>query len=114
MCMQYGEWKEELAVLSDSVKSVPADGMPGGSGTGKPTETIAIQRMDLDDKIQTVEDTVRQAAEEDLQKFLLYSVANNVPYDYLEADLHKIPPCSRNTFYARRRRFFWLLSKKIK
>ena len=61
----------------------------------------------LIDKIQMVESCAYQADSE-LHEYLLRGVTEARTFENLKARLDI--PCSRNTYYDRYRKFFWLLS----
>lgn len=114
MCMQYEQMKKDYAALSNSVKAISMDGMPRGSGNGRPTEDIAIRRMMIAEKISAIDKAASEAAGQGLlRKMMMYSIVNEVAYDYLELHFKKIVPVSRKTFYQKRRKFFWILDKII-
>ena len=115
-CLQYNEWVKDLE--NHSMDAIPSgisyDKMPGGSGTGDPTAQIAIARADYDSapsKIQLINRTAYEA-DPALAKYIIWNVTEGVPYWKLR-QAHQIP-CSKNTFSNRRRKFFWILSKKRK
>lgn len=108
---QYKEWIDEYNSLSDTLRSPGYDGMPHGSGISKPTENAGLRRAELMQNITMIEDTAMEA-DKDLYKYLLRSVTDeNVDYRYLDSVMNI--PVSHNTFYDRRRKFYYLLSKKI-
>lgn len=110
-CLQYQSWKDEYVTL-DGKKAMVYDGMPHGSSVGSPTENLAIKRAKLSDKIKQLEET---AVETDpaLAKWILKGVTDeNATYTYLQMMMDI--PCSQNTYHARKRRFYWLLDKKMK
>lgn len=110
-CMQYNEWKDELAYKTDTVKGIQLSDMPKGTGHGNATEDLAIRRALLCRNVELVEQTCMEADGE-LYQWLLKAVTNEgVGYTYLWE--HMNIPCSRNTYYNRRRKFYWLMSKKI-
>lgn len=110
-CLQYHEWKDEYATL-DGKKAINLDGMPHGSSSGSPTEALGIRRAELSNMIKVVEETAHET-DPMLEKYILRGVTDeSVTFTYLQMMMDM--PCSRNTYYQRKRRFYWLLSKKIK
>ena len=113
-CLQYPEWREELENMTDTVKAIQY----GQEGKGSPsqasaTERLAIKRAELQEKCERIEQTAIEA-DADIYQWLLEGVTT----DY--ADLH-IPfgdakrgcrAVIRNTIEPRRK-FYWLMSKKI-
>lgn len=111
-CMQYQEWKSELRYLTDTVKGIDYSGEIKGTATGSATEQLAIRRSELRKKCELIEQTAMEADPEIYQYILEGVTADYASYNYLSCVM-KIP-CSRNTYYERRKKFYWLLSKKIK
>lgn len=110
-CMQYNEWKDELAYKTDTVKGIQLSDMPKGAGYGNATEDLAIRRALLCRNVELVEQTCMEADGE-LYQWLLKAVTNEgVGYTYLKEFMGI--PCGKKMYYDRRRKFYWLMSKKI-
>lgn len=111
-CMQYQEWKNELKYEKDTVKCIAnTEGIHGSGGSGSATERLVIRRMKLLEKCEMVEQTAIEADPE-LYRYILEGVtAEYATYKYLR-QVEGIP-CGRTMYYDRRRKFYWLLSKKI-
>lgn len=70
-----------------------------------------MRRAELRRKCELIEQTAIEADPE-IYEYIIKGVSNDwATYPYMQTVM-KIP-CSRNTYYNRRRKFFWLLSKKI-
>lgn len=113
--LQYQEWKDRLRTLTDSVGAIVSDGQPRGTGTGNPTEALAIQRAELEDKIAVIEEVAHEATEDCdwLFKYLIRAVTDeNVTYTYLRQVMGI--PCGRDVYYNHRWKFYYLLSRRIK
>lgn len=111
-CMQYQEWRSELQCMTDTVKGITnADGIRGGGRTGSATEQLVIRRMKIQEKCELIEQTAIEADPELYQYILEGVTAEYASYRYLEQA--KGIPCSRNTYYDKRRKFYWLLSQKM-
>jgi hypothetical protein len=109
---RYMEWLAKYNALKDSVAAIVPDDMPHGKGgTSAPTERLAIERDELAAKIKKIEDSAREADEQIGHFILVMAVTPGMTYDRMAA-IHNIP-CSKDMFYDRRRKFYWLLSKKI-
>lgn len=107
--LQYSDWVSEYKLLTDSLKG---QGMVVGGGgmPGKPTENTGIKRAELSSRIELIEQTAKEA-DPDLASFILLgATGEKADYKYL-ARLGM--PCSRGTYYDRRRKFYFLLSRKI-
>ena len=74
-------------------------------------ERWAIKLADIDDKIQLIEQATVDADKE-LSGYILMAVSGGIGYDILSIRYNI--PCSRNTFYDRYRKFFWILDQRRK
>lgn len=115
-CLQYRDWVRELQDhATDPIPSgISYDKIPGGSGTGNPTEQIAIANADFDSagrKIELIEQTAKEA-DPLLAKYIVWNVTEGVPYWRLK-QANGIP-CGKNYFSKKRQKFFWILSNKRK
>lgn len=111
-CMQYQEWKNELKYLTDTVKSIDYSGEIKGTGTGSVTEQLAIRRSELRKKCELIERTAIEADSE-IYPYILEGVTTDyASYKYLR-EIKGIP-CCKNVYYDRRKKFYWLLSRKNK
>ena len=108
-CLQYPEWKKTYYSWNDvgptttrygsmRTKNVPSD----------PTVKKVIIREKYISRIKMVEKAAKDA-DEYLYDYILKGVTEGVSYTYLKNAM-KIP-CSKDTYYDRYRKFFWLLSK---
>ncbi len=108
--LQYTDWKQEYDALANSLRS--GEGMPGKSSkVGNPTENVGIKRAELKSKLDLIENTAIEADHELAQYILLGAINSGNTYNYLKA-IHNIP-CGQRKYYESRRRFYYLLSKKI-
>lgn len=108
-CLQYPEWKRSYADFDNS--SLPLsmiDRVSTSNLPGDPTAKRALMKAHYAEKIKMVE---KVALETDvyLHKYILKAVTEGLSYTYLKTRLDI--PCSRDTYYDRYRRFFWLLSR---
>lgn len=108
--LQYNEWQQELKHNTDTVKSRKLTGMPGAAGAGDETERLAIRRVELRKNMETIEQAAIETDPE-LYQYILLAVTNEwATYNYLKTSLNI--PCGKNSFYDRRRKFYWILSQK--
>lgn len=108
-CLQYPKWKKAYADLLDlGITLSKTDEMRRGSVIGNPTERIALQKAYYAERIKMVERAAMDA-DESLWTYILKAVTEGLSYTYLQTQLDI--PCSRDTYYDRYRRFFWLLSE---
>jgi len=109
-CLQYNEWKDELKYNTHTVGAQELTGMPFGTGKSDSTAYLAMKRAELERKCQLIEQTAIEADSE-IYPYILKAVTNeHVGYNYLQTIMDI--PCSRNTFYDRRRKFYYLMSMK--
>lgn len=110
-CLQYNEWKDELKYKCDTVNSIQISDMPIYHANSDATQLLAIRRTFLADKCKMIEETAKEA-DEILHKYILKAVTNKgITYAYLKTVMDI--PCGKDMYYDRRRKFYWLLSKKI-
>ena len=111
-CLQYPTWKQEYSMLDiPSIRSSSEERMPSSNIPGDPTAKLAIERAYYSDRIKLIERAAMEA-DEFLNNYILKAVTEELPFTYLKSKLNI--PCSRDTYYDRYRRFFWLLSEARK
>ena len=110
--MQYQEWKDEYRTTEQTMRGIAYDGVKvKSSGSGDALERVAIRLTELSEKIEMLE-AVAKETDKDLSEYILRGVTDEqVTYNYLSTVLHI--PCSRNTYYSLRRKFYWLLSERL-
>jgi hypothetical protein len=113
-CRQYTEYlAEKEQILATCVRPVVAnhtittDVM--ASHRIDHMERWAIRLADVDDKIKLIEQAAVDT-DEQLSGYILMSVTSGLGFDAMKARYDV--PCSRNTFYDRYRKFFWLLDQR--
>lgn len=108
-CLQYLSWKKTYAALLElGATSSLLEAAPSGSGGHSDlTAKYAIRRSYYADKIRMIEQAAMDA-DEDLYVYILKAVTEGLSFTYLKTRLEI--PCSRDMYYDRYRRFFWLLS----
>ena len=109
-CLQYPLWKKAYELL-DGLKICSYDLMvfPNSGLPGDPTGRCVDERSLYFERMRLVEDAARDA-DPYLASYILKAVTEGRSYTYLESILEI--PCSRDTYYDRYRRFFWLLDQK--
>ena len=108
-CLQYPEWKKKYDILGVPTMSTSMlERVPMSNIVGDPTARFAINKVYYKERIELIE---RIAVETDryLCAYILKAVTEGLSYNYLKTKLNI--PCSRDTYYNRYRRFFWLLSE---
>lgn len=107
-CLQYPEWKREYAALDEpSITSSAVEKMPSTNIPGDPTAKFAMRKVQCLEKIKLIE-KIAMEADELLCDYILKAVTEGLSFTHLKARLEI--PCSKDTYYDRYRRFFWLLS----
>ncbi len=109
-CLQYPIWKRELVDINNSSISLSTiERLPSCNLPGDPTGNRAAIKLYYSDKINLIEKIAKEA-DKYLYEYILKAVTEGYSYVYLKSRL-KIP-CSRDMYYDRYRKFFWLLSKE--
>ena len=110
-CLQYPVWKKEYARLDCSKITSPLSLLDYISSTNTPSDPTGkcvLIRDYYGSKIQLIEKAAMEA-DEYLYEYIMKAVTEGLPYTYLQTVMDI--PCSRDTYYDRYRKFFWLLSK---
>lgn len=107
-CLQYREIKEELAGLI-TVPGSFVDISGKRSFDGDRTGDTAVRRAYLTKRLDLIEQTALET-DGDIYQWLLKGVTEGYSYEYLRSVLGL--PCSRDVYYDRYRKFFWLISRK--
>lgn len=108
-CLQYPIWKRTYAAIDELSSSLTTIGSIGASNLpSDPTVKCVMKKAYYLERISLIEQAAREA-DEDLYLYILKAVTEDLSYTYLKARLEI--PCSRDTYYDRYRRFFWLLSE---
>ena len=109
-CLQYKEWKKAYALCNESIIFTSnLDRLTSSNTTSDLTAKYAIRRIHYGDKIKLIERIVKET-DEYLYPYILKAVTEGLSYTYLKTRLDM--PCSRDMYYNRYRRFFWLLSQE--
>lgn len=108
-CLQYPVWKKSYLAL-DGMSKRPADleTFTANTSNGDPTARCAMAKSFYSDRMEVIERCAREA-DPDLTIYILRAVTEELSYTYLKSKLDI--PCSKDTYYDRYRRFFWLLNK---
>lgn len=111
-CLQYPLWKKEYELLDGYYgRPIGAEVYSRLNSIIDPThKTVEIRSLYFN-QMQTVEQATLEA-DPYLASYILKAVTEGHSYNYLKARLEI--PCSRDMYYDRYRRFFWLLDQKRK
>ena len=108
-CLQYLSWKKTYAAIDElSRTSSVFDRMPSSNIPSDLTAKYAMQKAYYSEKIGLIEKAAMEA-DQDLYIYILKAVTEGLSFTYLKSKLEI--PCSRDMYYDRYRRFFWLLSE---
>lgn len=109
-CLQYPLWRKTYLAL-DGFGRKPSDLMifVHTNEPSDPTAKCAMAKAFYSERIAMIERIAVQA-DPDLADYILKAVTEELSYDYLKTRLDI--PCSKDTYYDRYRRFFWLLNKE--
>ena len=108
-CLQYPVWKKAIQRVNTLGSSAAIDETFSKNLPSDPTGDIAITNLYYTEKIRLVEDIAFET-DKYLSSYILKGVTEGLSYNYLKTRLDI--PCSRDMYYDRYRRFFWLLSKE--
>jgi hypothetical protein len=104
-CLQYPEWKRAY-YLSPGISSSFGNEPPGSDSHGDPTAKLAMRKVVYMERIELIE-RIAGEADKDLRDYILKGVTEGLSYTYLRTKMNM--PCSRDMYYDRYRKFFWLL-----
>ena len=107
-CLQYPEWKKAYDSIDAVINSTSLIKPRKEKDNSSLVEKCAIAKVHYEEKMKIIEQTAIEADEE-LYSYILKGVTEGLSFDVMNA-LQTIP-CSRDTYYDRYRRFFFLLSK---
>ena len=110
--LMYQSWLSEYNALADPSTGLRYDkDFIQNANLPDLTEKNGIRRAELRKKMEVVEQAAIET-DPDLYQYILMGVTfEDMTFDILQTK-HKIP-CARNTYYDRRRRFYWLLWQRI-
>lgn len=108
-CLQYKTFKKTYEALNDlSIATSSLERFPSSNVHTSLTEKCAIRKAYYGSKIKIIEKAAMDA-DEYLYEYILRAVTENLSYTYLKTQMNI--PCSRDTYYDRYRKFFWILSE---
>lgn len=107
-CLQYPIWKKTVKDLDGYKPDCEIEKIPGVDFWKSNVETVVELREVLLKKMDTIE-YCAEKVDRDICKWLLKGVTEGISYSTLAATYNI--PCSKDLYYDRFRKFFWLLSK---
>ena len=109
-CLQYNEWKKDYALCNESIIFTSnIEKLPSSNISSDLTAKYAIKKAYYGKRIKLIEEAA-MLSDEFLYPYILKAVTEGYSYTYLKTKLNI--PCSRDMYYDRYRRFFWLLSQE--
>lgn len=108
-CLQYPIWKKAIHdnrnsnYAASNIEWLPSNNLPSD-----PTSELAMENVRYLNNIKLIE-RVADETDKYLASYILRAVTEGFSYIHLKSRLEI--PCSRDMFYDRYRRFFWLLSQ---
>lgn len=109
-CLQYPIWKKAYEDIAD-ITMYTTSLIEVSTGSKIPSDIVARNAIDktvYSNRIDTIEKAAYEADPE-LSYYILRGVTEELSFTYLKSRLGM--PCSKDTYYDRYRRFFWILSK---
>lgn len=110
-CLQYPEWKKELSECEEKIVRTSSLIL---SKREKSLEDrvseIAIRKNSLEEKIEAIVSSCK-LADCSIWNFLLIAVTEGVSWTYLSTALRM--PASKDMYYDRYHKFFYILSRKL-
>lgn len=108
-CLQYSEWKKAYAAL-DGYRNATTTVIFSKTNThSDPTTKLAVLKSSYSNRIVLIE-RIATLTDAELASYILKAVTEGLSYTNLKSRLDI--PCSRDTYYDRYRRFFWLLDQE--
>lgn len=108
-CLQYPEWVKRYSELGYGETS-KVIALSNEYGSTDRVADIAVERAICMSKIELVEKTCRDT-DLYISDYILRGVTEDLSYTYLSTVLNI--PCGQDMYYDRRRKFFWMLSKRM-
>ena len=100
-----------MSGLTDTSKAIQYSDMPKGNINPDPTGDLVERRESLVRNVDLVEQCAKEADGE-LYQWIMWGVTNeDVTFNTMK--VLKGIPCERDTYYDRRRKFYYLLSKRL-
>lgn len=108
-CLQYKQWKQTYSSLNDlGLSRTNFSGLPTSNDLSDLTAEYALRKAEVANKIKMIESAAMETDDE-LWYYIVKAVTEGLAYTQLKM-MFDIP-CSRDTYYDRYRRFFWVLSQ---
>ena len=108
-CLQFPYWKKMYFAI-DGILNSPGNMKltPKSKQIEDETAKYALEKLHYSRRMDIVTWAATKT-DRDLSRYILKAVTEGYSYEYLSTKLDI--PCSRDTYYDRYRRFFWILDK---
>lgn len=110
-CLQYPTWKKLYSEIDGYSEHLPDEVYSRIKSTSDPTFKYLEKRLEYFYKMELLE-KIALDADPDLASYILKGVTEGLSYPQLKSRLNI--PCSRDMYYDRYRKFFWLLDRTRK
>lgn len=108
-CLQYKEWKKIYSLLNDmGINTSMFNDIPKSNDVVDLTASCAIKKAEYRNRIKMVESAAMET-DPDLWIYIVKAVTEGLSYTQMKMKYDI--PCSRDMYYDRYRRFFWLLNQ---
>lgn len=107
-CLQYPLWKRAHMDL-DASKVSSWSLVPSHDGTLRDPVALVVSERELYSSRMAMVEKAARDSDPFLSSYILKAVTEGHSFTYLESSLEI--PCSRDTYYDRYRKFFWLLDQ---
>ena len=109
-CLQYPIWKNALFKIQNGKYPISViDREPSSNLPGDPTGDLAVMKIYYSERMDVIK-RIANETDKYLAEYILKAVTEGLSYSFLKSRLDI--PCSRDMYYDRYRRFFWLLSQE--
>lgn len=110
-CLQYPLWEKQYNELLDITKTSDLKNKSQTNKIADSTAEAVEKRLYYREKMEMINNAANDADIE-LASYILKAVTRGMSYEALRLQMNM--PCSRDTYYDRYRKFFYLLSKNRK
>lgn len=107
-CLQYSEWEKQYEELEARTSSSMVNYISRDRSFQDPVGNVAVLKAYYSEKMEQIK-RIAKEADPDLAKYILMAVTMPASYTYLK--YREGMPCSKDMFYDRYRKFFWLLAR---
>ena len=107
-CLQYPTWKKALLNTYNLTSSSIVEKTPSKNLPSDPVGNLVVMRVYYENRVKMIE-RIAEESDKYLASYIIKAVTEGLSYTTLRYKMGI--PCSRDTYYDRYRKFFWLLSK---